>query len=198
MAIFKERFLTCKYLPPAWRQMTLEDVAEMSVGGDKPQIITTQKTKECQYPVYSNGTNNEGLYGFTVEYKVSEESVTVSARGTIGFVCLRHIPFTPIVRLITIMPCTKIMSAKYLYLWLRNIKINGTGTTQQQLTIPYFRKTEITVPSTAEMKEFTETVNPLFEKIWLNQAEKMKLIGIRDALLPRLMSGEIDVSAIDI
>lgn len=178
--------------------MIIGDVSDMSAGGDKPKNISKQKTEEHLYPIYSNGISEEGLYGFTSDYKISEESVTVSARGTIGFVCLRHIPFTPIVRLVTLVPHTSIVSAKYLYLWLKSIQIHGTGTTQQQLTVPDFRKTEIIIPPEAEMKEFTETVNPLFWQVWSNQAENEKLADIRDALLPKLMSGELDISKLDI
>ncbi len=122
----------------------------------------------------------------------------MSARGTIGFVCLRHIPYTPIVRLVTLIPQKDILSPKYLYLWLRNTHIYGTGTTQQQLTVPDFRKTEIILPPKGEMDLFTETATPLFEMMWANQAENSKLTNIRDTLLPQLMSGELDVSDIDI
>ena len=197
-ALFKERFLSQDALPFGWKRMTLGDVSEMSAGGDKPKTISNQKTDACQYPVYSNGISDEGLYGFTTDYKISSESVTVSARGTIGFVCLRHIPYTPIVRLVTLVPRESIISAKYLYLWLKSIPIHGTGTTQQQLTIPDFRKTEIIIPPEADMREFTETVNPLFHQVWSNQDENAKLADVRDALLPRLMSGDLDVSNLDL
>lgn len=197
-ALFKERFLSHDALPLGWKQMTLGDVSEMSAGGDKPKTISNQKTEKCQYPVYSNSISNEGLYGFTTDYKIPAESVTVSARGTIGFVCLRHIPYTPIVRLVTLVPRANIISAKYLYLWLKSIPIHGTGTTQQQLTVPDFRKTEIIVPTEAEMRRFTETINPLFQQMWSNQDESAKLADVRDTLLPRLMSGELDVSNIDL
>lgn len=178
--------------------MALGDVSDMSAGGDKPQNNSDRKTEKHQYPIYSNGITNEGLYGFTTDYKISEESVTVSARGTIGFVCLRHIPYTPIVRLVTLVPHTDIVSAKYLYLWLKSIPIHGTGTTQQQLTVPDFRKTEILIPPKADMREFTETVNPLFQQVWVYQEENAKLADVRDTLLPRLMSGELDVTGIEI
>ena len=92
---------------------------------------------------------------------------------------------------------TNKISAKYLYLWLKNIYIAGTGTTQQQLTVPQFKKTEILVASQDIMQSFTKTINPLFDKIWKNQAENQTLANIRDVLLPRLMSGEIDVSSIE-
>ena len=139
-AIFQERFQHHDNLPERWKTMTLADVSIMSAGGDKPNTISSQKTSEYQYPIYSNGISNDGLYGYSSDYKFDTESVTVSARGTIGFVCLRHIPYTPIVRLVTLIPHTNLVSAKYLYLWLKSIPIHGTGTTQQQLTVPDFRK----------------------------------------------------------
>lgn len=196
--IFQERFQHHDNLPEGWKTMTLADVSIMSAGGDKPDTISSQKTSECQYPIYSNGISNDGLYGYSSDYKFDTESVTVSARGTIGFVCLRHIPYTPIVRLVTLIPHTNLVSAKYLYLWLKSIPIHGTGTTQQQLTVPDFRKTKIIVPSESEMRSFTDTVTPFYQQIWANQDESTKLADIRNSLLPKLMSGELDVSDLDL
>ena len=200
-AIYKSWFIDLEPFsnrkPSDWSVSTLGNVSIMGAGGDKPQNVSPIKTDLYKYPIYSNGLSNEGLYGFTDKPKISEESVTVSARGTIGFVCLRHIPYVPIVRLVTLTPKTEIISAKYLYLWLKQLHITGTGTTQQQLTVPDFQKTEILVPSQEIVKLFTATVDPIFEKIWDNQNENEKLSSLRDTLLPKLMSGELDVSGID-
>lgn len=195
-ALFRNQFLTKESLPNDWTKTTLGEVSLMGAGGDKPKTVSIIQTESCPYPIYSNGISDDGLYGFTNEYKIKDESITVSARGTIGFVCLRHIPYTPIVRLVTLIPKTDVLSAKYLYLWLMNTPIHGTGTTQQQLTVPDFRKTEIILPTKEEMISFTDTVTPLFEAIWANQAENAKLANMRDTLLPKLMSGELDVSNI--
>lgn len=197
-AFFQERFLSHDGIPDDWKTLTLGDVSEMSAGGDKPKTTSNQKTEECPYPIYSNGISDEGTYGYTTDYKISVESVTVSARGTIGFVCLRHIPYTPIVRLITLIPHTNIISAKYLYLWLKSVPIHGTGTTQQQLTVPDFRKNKIIIPPVTEMATFTKIVSPLFQQMWANQDENNSLADIRDTLLPKLMSGKLDVSGIDL
>ena len=201
-AIFKSWFIDFEPFsnrkPSDWSVSTLGNVSIMGAGGDKPQNVSPRKTDLYEYPIYSNGLSNEGLYGFTDNPKVSEESVTVSARGTIGFVCLRHIPYVPIVRLVTLIPKTEIISAKYLYLWLKQLHITGTGTTQQQLTVPDFQKTEILVPSQKIVTLFTATVEPIFEKIWANQNENEKLSSLRDTLLPKLMSGELDVSDIEL
>lgn len=201
-AIFKSWFIDFEPFsnrkPSDWSVSTLGNVSLMGAGGDKPQNVSQIKTDLYEYPIYSNGLSNEGLYGFTDKPKISEESVTVSARGTIGFVCLRHIPYVPIVRLVTLIPKTEIVSAKYLYLWLKQLHITGTGTTQQQLTVPDFQKTEILVPSQKIVTLFTATVEPIFEKIWANQNENEKLSSLRDTLLPKLMSGELDVSDTEI
>ncbi len=201
-AIFKSWFIDFEPFsnrkPSDWSVSALGNVSIMGAGGDKPQNVSPIKTDLYKYPIYSNGLSNEGLYGFTDKPKISEESVTVSARGTIGFVCLRHIPYVPIVRLVTLTPKTEIISAKYLYLWLKQLHITGTGTTQQQLTVPDFQKTEILVPSQEIVTLFTATVDPIFEKIWANQNENEKLSSLRDTLLPKLMSGELDVSGIDL
>ena len=184
-------------MPSDWHFRTLGESTEMSAGGDKPKILSSIQTEKCTYPVYSNGLSDEGLYGYTDAPKIKDESVTVSARGTIGFVCLRHIPYVPIVRLVTLIPLRKLMSAKYLYLYLKQCDISGTGTTQQQLTVPDFRKTEILIPSKDVMDQFTKTVTPLFDTIWSNQEQNRKLASLRDILLPKLMSGELDVFGID-
>lgn len=201
-AIFKSWFLD--YLPfnsikpTSWKFSTLGEATKMSAGGDKPKSISSIKSAEYPYPIYSNGLDNEGLYGYTNEAKIFAESVTVSARGTIGFVCLRHIPYVPIVRLVTLIPDENMISAKYLYLYLKQLHISGTGTTQQQLTVPDFRKTEILIPDKTTMDKFTNLISPMFNRIWTNKEENIKLASLRDNLLPKLMSGEINVSDIQL
>ena len=178
--------------------MQLGDVSIMGAGGDKPKTTSTTRTAECPYPIFSNGLTDYGLYGYTNEAKIFDESVTVSARGTIGFVCLRHEPYVPIVRLVTLIPKKDLVSAKYLYLFLLQTNILGTGTTQQQLTVPDFKKTEIVVPDDITMATFTDIVSPLFNQLWANEEENNRLSQLRDALLPKLLSGELDVSEVDI
>lgn len=201
-AIFKSWFID--YLPfngikPSdWISTTLGETTEMGAGGDKPKTTSSVKSAEFPYPIYSNGLDNKGLYGYTDKAKIFDESVTVSARGTIGFVCLRHIPYVPIVRLVTLIPNKVLLSAKYLYLFLKQLHISGTGTTQQQLTVPDFRKTKILIPNKTKMDEFTKIVTPIFDKIWANEDENAQLASLRDNLLPKLMSGEIDVSSVKI
>ena len=183
--------------PKDWKLCPLEDICDLNAGGDKPDIVSDEKTDSCIYPIYSNGLDKDGLYGYTDQAKIFDESVTVSARGTIGFVCLRHEPYVPIVRLVSLIPNKNKITAKFLYLSLERLNIMGTGTTQQQLTIPDFKKTEILVPTYEAIESFTDKINPIFNQIWTHEKEIIKLSNLRDTLLPKLMSGEIDVSKIN-
>mgnify|MGYP002304240235 CR=1 FL=1 len=181
-----------------WVHYELGDITLITAGGDRPSKYTNKKTIECYVPIYSNGIDNEGLYGYTDVAKIHEESITISARGTIGYVCLRLEPYVPIVRLISIIPNKKELSAKYLYLWALTQNITGTGTTQQQLTVPIFRKTPISIPSDTKLKQFNSIADPLFSQIESNKKENIKLSTLRDTLLPKLMSGEISVEEVSL
>ncbi|MBO2527963.1 MAG: hypothetical protein CW335_07325, partial [Clostridiales bacterium] len=57
---------------------------------------------------------------------------------------------------------------------------------------------EVPLLSQDQLRSFDDTVTPLFEMYFANQQENQRLSAMRDALLPKLMSGEIDVSDIQI
>lgn len=171
----------------------LGDIATISAGGDKPAVYSKDLTEQCCIPIYSNGIDNEGLYGYTNSAKINTASITISARGTIGYVCLRTKPYVPIVRLISVVPNKSELSAEFLYLWALTQNISGTGTTQQQLTVPDFRKTSIGLPPEETLKRFNNVIIPIFQKIDTNKNENKTLSALRDTLLPKLMAGEIAI-----
>lgn len=173
----------------------LGDVTTITAGGDKPAVYSKDLTEQCCIPIYSNGIDNKGLYGYTNSAKINTASITISARGTIGYVCLRTKPYVPIVRLISVVPNKSELSAEFLYLWAltQNINISGTGTTQQQLTVPDFRKTSIGLPPEETLKRFNNVIIPIFQKIDINKNENKTLSALRDTLLPKLMAGELNL-----
>ena len=57
---------------------------------------------------------------------------------------------------------------------------------------------EIPILSQEQIELFNSTVVPLFELFFLNQTENIRLAALRDSLLPKLMSGELDVLDLDI
>lgn len=201
-AIFKSWFVDFEpfggTVPDDWEIKTLDELCNITAGGDKPKIVSKIKTSDCCIPIYSNGIDNDGLYGYTDRAKIFNESVTISARGTIGFTCLRLTPYVPIVRLISLEPKNINISAKYLYHAIKKMNIVGFGTTQQQITVPYCKLQTIILPQQEYMKIFANITNVFYSQISRNKCENEKLTQLRDTLLPKLMSGEIDVENVEI
>lgn len=120
---------------------------EIFAGGDKPIDTTDEITPTNKVPVYANGVEKDGLVGYTSRARVTEQAITVSARGTLGYCVIRETPFFPIVRLITVIPDTSKISIDYLKLVIDNLNVKNTGGTTPQLTVPEFQKHKIPLPN---------------------------------------------------
>lgn len=178
-------------VPEGWTMEALGDIAILKAGGDKPTTFSKEKNDKCLVPVYSNGTENEGLYGYTDIPIIKDECVTISARGSVGYTCLRRIPFVPIVRLISVIP--KVIDVIYLYLYLKNFKFDSNGAAQQQITVPMIKDKEILLPTGNIINSFKKQIYPMQDLIDNLKQQNEKAIETRDRLLPKLMSGEVEV-----
>ena len=147
---------------PNWQIKTLNEVCDkISAGGDKPDDCTTEKTEENQIPIFSNGIKNKGLCGYTKTPAITKPALTISARGTIGFACVRYEPFFPIVRLICVIPNEKLVVLEFLCYVLQYIIPQGEGTSVPQLTIPNFKKIKIPIPPLDEQKRIASALSKI-------------------------------------
>lgn len=88
---------------------------------------------------------------------------------------------------------------EYLYCYLKNFNYQTMGSTSSIATAvnsKIIKGMPFIVPADEELFAFHEFAGPLFAMIKCNQQENVRLATLRDALLPKLMSGEIDVSTI--
>ena len=137
-----------------------EVVQKIFAGGDKPHMFSEQQTDICCVPVYGNGVTNDGLCGYTDHCVVNERCLTVSARGTVGYCCVRNEPFVPIVRLITIIPQESI-GVEFLCYALSTIDIENNGVAIPQLTVPMIKNVSIPVPPIAEQEKIVAELDCL-------------------------------------
>lgn len=179
-------------VPEGWRKEKLVELAELKAGGDKPKIFSKMKSNICKVPIFSNGLENEGLFGYTDKADIGQESITISARGNVGYTCLRRVPYLAIVRLICVIPRKKDIST-YLYFYLKHTNYNSNGSAQQQLTIPMIKNTVVCVPDENALSNFDDKVRRYFDLVDVLKYQISSLREARDRLLPKLMSGEIEV-----
>lgn len=154
--------------------------------------VSKVKTERYSVPIFTNGEKNDGLYGYTDEARVFEPSVTVSARGTIGFSLVRHEDFYPAVRLIVLTPNDEIADVNYLGLVIKAMDFTNTGTSIPQLTVPMIKQYEVALPSLDTQKEIVKKLGDAFSKshkLELQYTKKLaKLTALRESLLSQAFS----------
>ena len=91
-------------------------------------------------------------------------------------------------------------SVEFLYLFFKQTNIKGfvTGAVQPKINQANLKSIPINIPTKNILSEFDAIIQPLFNLFIKNNNENQRLSEIRDSLLPKLMSGEIDVSKVDI
>ena len=162
-------------VPEGWEWCRLPIITtDIFAGGDKPDICEKRATEICNIPIYSNGIENDGLYGYTNKPRVTEPSITISARGTIGFCCARKTPFVPIVRLITITP-SKEISLYYLKTVFKALIETGEGSSIPQLTVPGIKLKLIPIPPIMEQDRIQSKQDEILKYISDISFEKDKL-----------------------
>ena len=154
-------------------KVKLEDVCKrIYAGGDVPKGRYSEvKTEKYSVPIYANAEKDNGLYGYTDEARETELSITVAARGTIGFTAIRREPFLPVIRLITVVPDIEIVSERYLYYVLKNCKPRSSGTSIPQLTVPDIKRNSLELYDISEQKHIADQLDMVNKVIDLRKQE---------------------------
>ena len=199
-------------MPSSWYMGTLFDLALDIICGKTPS------TKRPEYygseiPFITIPDMHRQVYAVTTERSLStsgaasqsgkmlpQNSICVSCIGSTGLVCLVSTPSQTNQQINSIVPAAGV-SPYYIYLLAKTLSntiqnIGSGGSTICNLNKSQFSSIEVLIPSETSMREFDKIVRPLFAEIHLNQCENLQLAELRDTLLPRLLSGEIDVSSI--
>lgn len=189
------RLITSRYIfsCPNLEKKRIGEIATIKAGGDCPITFSKTRTQKCNIPIFSNGTEDRGIYGFTNKANIEGHSITVAARGTIGYCERRLMPFVPIIRLLAITPKE---NGAYIYLHqvIRGMKFKKNGSVQQQLTVPEISFIEIPYPHSSVLHEYNKVASPIVEMIERNISENEILTKQRDELLPLLMNGQAMVN----
>ena len=160
-----------------WKKVKLGEVCEISAGGDRPQIFSNHRTDKCRIPIYSNGIDNEGLYGFTDTPKNNGNAITITGRGAnAGTVFYRKDPFLSIIRLLTLTPNSEIINAKYLFYLLKNKTFLSTGSAQPQITVPNISQFEIEFNPDIETQKRIATILSRYDSLIENYQKQIKLL----------------------
>ena len=207
-AIFSNEFLTLETLPDGWKQASLIDIADylngLAMQKYRPTVdetgIPVLKIKELRQGCCDD---NSELCSPSIksEYIIHDGDVIFSWSGSLlvdfwcGGICgLNQHLF-------------KVTSNKYnkwfYYAWTKHhldrfIAVAADkATTMGHIKRDELSKAEVLIPNEADYKRIETLLQPIYDLIIANRIENKKLAETRDTLLPKLMTGEIDISEVD-
>lgn len=137
---------------------------------------------------------------------VETQDILMSMIGTVGLIS--YIPYETVdfaIKNVALFKTSHTPELAYYFLCylksertLQYIEKCLVGSTQKYISLGELRKMPIYSPTNDEIREFNYLVKPMFEEIVSRTYENTLLAEMRDTLLPKLMSGELDVSNIDL
>lgn len=148
---------------------------------------------------------DEHSYKFLAKSRLFGGEIIISNVGDVGsvFLCPKlDAPMTLGNNIIMLKPSQDELRY-YLYIWFKwsmgQSLMQGVkgGSAQPKFNKTDFKSLPVILPPKDLLHKFHATVRPMFEAIENNQAENRQLAALRDAILPKLMSGEIAVAGID-
>ncbi|RME53053.1 restriction endonuclease subunit S, partial [Candidatus Woesearchaeota archaeon] len=147
-------------IPEEWGISTIGDLFHIKAGGDfTPHNSSFERSEQYPFPIYANGLENQGLYGFTTSPQCEAGSITVTARGTLGVAFYRDTPFTPIGRLLALQPKSE-LEGKFFSAYLNtfaHFAIESTGV--PQLTAPQISRYWLPLPPLSEQRAIARVLS---------------------------------------
>lgn len=194
-------FSTDDNLPDGWRLGTVGDIIQLHDSKRVPLSGAERDKMAKIYPYYGATSLMDYVdnYLFDGIYLLLGEDGTVV--DSLGFPILQYVYGQFWVNNHAhIITGKEGFSVEELYLLfsLTNIKSIITGAVQQKVSQQNLKKVPAIIPSKEALSAFDDLIQPIFAQIRNLRDENAHLADLRDTLLPKLMSGELDVSDIEI
>ena len=198
-----------------WSECTLSDIGSVVAGGtpskSKPEYyadqgiawITPKDLSVNRSKFISHGENDISELGFSKSSaaKMPAGTILFSSRAPIGYIAIAQNEVTTNQGFKSVIPNENISTA-YIYFLLKNLlpTIEGmaSGSTFKEISGTAMKSVPTVMPDADTIQLFSSFCEPVFKEQEILEAENQRLSALRDSLLPKLMSGELDVSNIEL
>ncbi|NNO00618.1 restriction endonuclease subunit S [Vibrio sp. B1-2] len=175
-------------IPEGWELKRLKDILELAYGKALKKTVRV----DGDVPVYGSG----GLTGYHNQSLVEGPGIIVGRKGTVGSVYWEPKAFHPIDTVFYVKPRAG-YSLKYCHLVLQNLGLKDMNT---DAAVPGLNRDnayrlDVITPTKGVMNLFKEIMQSLQSNVDANNAQSASLESLRDTLLPKLLSGEIDLTS---
>ena len=198
-----------------WKDGVLSDLGTVVAGGTpsktKPEYyseqgiawITPKDLSLNKSKFISHGEIDISELGFSKSSatKMPTGTVLFSSRAPIGYIAIAVNEVTTNQGFKSVVPNENIGTAFMYYLLkflLPTIEGMASGSTFKEISGAGMKSVPVVIPDNETIEKFNTFCTPIFQQQEVLETENSRLTDIRDALLPKLMSGEIDVSAVQL
>lgn len=212
-ALFKSWFVNFEpwngTQPSDWVSKTLESFVEIKRGGSPRPIQNYLSDSGLRWLKISDVTSLRSPFVLEIKKHIKKEGLRKTVFLKAGELVLSNSATPGIPKILDVDSCIhdgwlyfpkSELSKYYLYLFFKHIRKElvalGNGSVFTNLKTDILKAFPVIKADEATLKEFDALVEPLFHAVLNADRENFKLRSLRDALLPKLMSGEIDVSNI--
>lgn len=172
-----------------WKVGKLSDLVAVKYGKDH------KKLDDGCYPVYGSG----GIMRYVEKPLYIGESVLIPRKGTLNNVMYVNGAFWSVDTMFyTEMLCPNIAKFVYHFVKGKDLASLNAGSAVPSMTTNILNAMQLYIPDDETLCIFEDTVTPMYVQMQENKNQSVILVKLRDTLLPKLMSGELDVSDIDI
>lgn len=199
-------------VPEGWLSLTLGDVCD-AVGGGTPSTAQPEYWGgDVTWVTPTDVTRNDCLVLLDSEKKITEaglanssaklvppETILMTSRASIGFFALMDKPACTNQGFISVLPKQDSARMFLLFNLLNRVEEMiglATGATFKELSKKTFRALPVLWPTDALLKFYEDKTYPLIQQVRLIKKQNQELTKARDLLLPKFMSGQLDVSGI--
>ncbi len=198
-------------IPEGWRVGTLEETCVEILRGYTPNYVNSSKYKILNQKVNKGSTLDKQYYKYNDENdrgflsKLAQKGdvlINSLGQGTLGRIHLYTQNTTDVIidQFITFLRTNIFSKSAYLAFYLSSMSGQAeimsriTGSTGMWvLTINNIKKIKLVIPPDSIFEKLNDMICNLYDRIATNSEENEKLVTLRDTLLPKLMSGEIEV-----
>lgn len=186
-AIYASMFI--ENADPSWEEGHLSDLITIKYGKDH------KKLADGSYPVYGSG----GIMRRVERPLYDKESVLIPRKGTLNNVMYVNQPFWSVDTMFyTEMRLPNVAKFVFHFVKSKDLASMNAGSAVPSMTTDILNAMEVVIPSASALEEFEALVAPMYITMQENDKQSETLAMLRDTLLPKLMSGEIDVSDIQL
>ena len=178
-----------KQADSSWHEGTLEELAEVKYGKNH------KKLADGPYPVYGSG----GFMRSAEKSLFSGESVLIPRKGSLNNVMYVNEAFWTVDTMFFTVPRIP-GAAKFLYQYVKRLDLASmnSGSAVPSMTTSILNALSLPVPPRDSLLSFNAKLQSMYDAVRANNLENRRLESLRDSLLPKLMSGEIDASKVDL